>query len=153
MITELHHVSLIVKDMDESLSLYRDTLGMELERDTGPQGLEPYYAKYVAAVTGISCQNERFVYLKGFGIRLELQQFYGVKDEEAVFQFGSRGIRNHLGVFVDDIHEIYQLLKQKGMQFVSPPQRIPGGPLENGFAVYLMDPSGNQIELLQRPKG
>ncbi|GAI29655.1 unnamed protein product, partial [marine sediment metagenome] len=94
-----------------------------------------------------------FVYLKGFGIRLELQQFYGVKDEEAVFQFGSRGIRNHLGVFVDDIHEIYQLLKQKGMQFVSPPQRIPGGPLENGFAVYLMDPSGNQIELLQRPKG
>lgn len=150
MLTDLHHISLIVKDMDESLSLYQDILGMVVERDTGPQGLEPYYAQYVSRVTGIPCSNVRIVYLKGFRIRLELQQFFGV--ENKMFEFDSRGIRNHIAFIVDDIHHAYNLLKQKGMHFISPPVRIPGGPLKNGFAVYFTDPSGNQIELIQRPK-
>ena len=151
MVNELHHVSILVKDMDESLSLYRDILGMTLERDTGPRGLEPYYAKFAADVTGIPCSNVRFVYLKGFGIRVELQQFYGVENEDKYFQFGNRGIRNHLALFVDNIHRIYEMLKKKKYHFISQPQRIPGGPLQNGYAVYFLDPAGNQIELLQKP--
>ena len=151
MVTELHHFSILVKDIEESLPLYKDILGMTLERDTGPQGLEPYYTKYVAEVTGIPCSNTRFVYLQGFGIRVELQQFYGVKNEDKYFQFGKRGIRNHLALFVDNIHQTYEKLRGEKYRFISPPQRIPGGPLNNGYAVYMLDPSGNQIELLQKP--
>jgi catechol 2,3-dioxygenase-like lactoylglutathione lyase family enzyme len=151
MVKELHHVSILVKDMEKSLELYKDVLGMTLERDTGVSALEPYYAKYAADVTGIPCSNARFVYLKGFGIRIELQQFYGVKDEDSFFQFGKRGIRNHLALYVDNIHKAYKKLKKK-YTFISSPKKIPEGPLKNTYAVYFLDPSGNQIELFQKPE-
>jgi len=124
---------------------------MEIERDTGAQGLEPQYAKFVSRVTGVPCSNVRIIYLKGFGIRFELLQFFRSGNE--LPESKSSKVRGyHIAFIVTDIHDAYEKLRQVGMRFVSAPLKIPGGPLKGGFAVYFTDLSGNRIELIEMPK-
>ena len=59
---------------------------------------------------------------------------------------------SHVGVQVDDVHAEYDRMSALGVKFAGPPPVK----LDNEFpwancAVFLQDPDGNWIELLERP--
>ena len=68
----LHHIGIIVQDIEKELKLYQGILGYEIERDTGEKGLEKEYASVVGTVTGTNAGNARIVYLRKSGVRVEL---------------------------------------------------------------------------------
>jgi catechol 2,3-dioxygenase-like lactoylglutathione lyase family enzyme len=59
----------------------------------------------------------------------------------------------HFSLFVDDLIELYERLSAAGVEFVSDPQSSDAGHLKRGLVVYMKDPDGIRVELVQRPPG
>jgi lactoylglutathione lyase len=55
----------------------------------------------------------------------------------------------HTAYFVDDMDALYARLVAAGVRAVSPPVSPTIGPNVGGKAVYLMDPDGIRVELIQ----
>ena len=55
----------------------------------------------------------------------------------------------HIAFNVDDLLPFYEKLKAMGVKRVSPPVTPTIGPNKGGRAVYLIDPDGFRVELIQ----
>jgi lactoylglutathione lyase len=55
----------------------------------------------------------------------------------------------HFCLFVDDLDRLYADLVGKGIEFVSEVQTPTWGPNEGGRLVYMKDPDGIRVELVQ----
>ncbi|MDP2917259.1 MAG: VOC family protein [Dehalococcoidia bacterium] len=140
MITGIHHTGLIVNDLNKLLPFYCDVLGMEVAVDLGLQD-----GPEVSLVMGVPGSKIKIVMLQMAGQIFELIQLLNpagkpMPDDAKFAQVG----HSHVAFRVKDIDEVYASLKQKGVQFVCPPQVIP----ELKF-FYLRDPEGNWIEMIQ----
>ena len=149
-LTGISHTSFAVSDMDRSLAFYRDLLGMTLIMEIERQG------EYIEQVVGFPGASLRIVGLKlrsGSDHVLELIEYRvprGQRIDLRTCNFGSP----HLCFVTDDIQSAYEELRGKGVQFKSPPVRIPSGPSAGGFDAYFLDPDGITLELAQRaPSG
>lgn len=50
---------------------------------------------------------------------------------------------------VDDVHETYERLRARGVEFVAPPEVMPWG----GVLAHFRDPEGNVLTLVGSPRG
>lgn len=113
MLKEMHHTGLSVTDMERSLGLYCDTLGMEVEFDL--------YIKDIPAfgtIIGLPGVEERIVMLRLNNCRIELFQFYeprGRKIERRQCDIGYM----HVAFVVDELDDICRALEEKGIEFYS----------------------------------
>src|SRR5690606_36151613 len=57
----------------------------------------------------------------------------------------------HLSLYVDDLLAAYAALQAEGVTFRSAPVAIDAGANRGGFAIYLLDPDGINVELFQKP--
>jgi lactoylglutathione lyase len=147
MLRGFHHSSFTVSDMERSLAFYRDVLGLAVVVDQEPQ------ADYPARVTGFPGAILRIVFLQvagGDGHRLELIQYKTRAGEPLPLATNRPGCA-HVCFLVDDLPAVYERLRARGVAFVSAPVPITEGVNRGGAAVYLRDPDGITIELLQRP--
>jgi lactoylglutathione lyase len=55
----------------------------------------------------------------------------------------------HTAYYVDDLDALYADLVARGVKSVSPPVTPTIGPNQGGRAVYLIDPDGIRVELIQ----
>ena len=140
-----HHSSFTVRDMERSLGFFRDLLGLTVVADMQPD------AEYVARVTGFAGERFRIVYLQldSTGHILELIQ-YKVHPGEPLPLATNRPGCAHVCFLVGDLRALHRRLTAQGAQFVSEPIPITQGVNKGGCAVYLRDPDGITIELLQR---
>jgi len=126
MIKGLAHTAYVVKDMEKSLHFYCDILGFkkifELRR---PETNEPWI-EYLKVKEG------QFIEL-----------FYGGEKSNAV-DMQTAGY-NHLCLEVDDIHEIAEHLKSKGVTLDVEPKQG----LDLNYQCWAKDPDGNRIEFMQ----
>ena len=113
MLKEMHHTGLSVADMDKSLGLYRDTLGMEVEWDLTIKDIPAF-----GTIIGLPGVEERIVMMKLNNCRIELFQFYspkGKKLERRQCDFGYM----HVAFIVDELDDICARLKGLGIEFYS----------------------------------
>lgn len=135
MIRKQSHASVFVLDQDAALAFYRDKLGFEVRMDmtmeggfrwltVGPKGQPDFQLILIAPAAG--------------------PMFDAATAEQirALVAKGAFGI----GVFeTDDCHAMYEALKAKGVQFMSPPtDRF------YGIEALVKDDSGNWFSLTQR---
>ncbi len=144
MITDFHHASITVQNLERSVAFYRDVLGMEymFERDV--------IKGYVAEIVGYPDVHQRQAWLRGGGEKLELIQYLspeGKPIDGASYNPGTL----HLAFEVDDIHAMYKRLQELGVKTRSAPVAIVQGPHKGGYAMYVYDPDGVSIELMQLP--
>lgn len=148
MLQGIIHVGLTVTDLDRSVSFYRDVLGLEylgeMEMD-GPE-TEALFQKP-------GCR-ARVAYLNGSRALaappVELIQFVGQTVEQQTGDLFRTSI-SEICFAVEDIDRTYQRLLDRGVEFLSEPQTFDS--TQYGFgksrAVYLRDPDGIVLELLQ----
>lgn len=148
MLKGIVHVGLTVTDLKRSVEFYRDILGLtylgEIEME-GPETEQLFQRKGCKA---------KVAYLNGSrevaAPPVELIQFVGHEPE---LQSGDlfRTAISELCFAVEDIDREYQRLKKAGVKFLSEPQSFDFS--KSGFgksrAVYLCDPDGIVLELLQ----
>ena len=144
MIVGVHHFSIACSDADRSLAFYRDLFGLELvaDREVEAHG-------FVELVTGVPVARVRIVHLQGFGVNFELLEFKEPRGDDRARGLHEAGSA-HLCFVADDLDAEFERLKALGASFRSPaPVTVVGGPNDGGKGLYVDDPDGNGVEIIQ----
>lgn len=144
MITGIAHVSFTVSDLERSLQFYRDLLGFRVEIEVERSGPD------VEGITGIRGSKLKIGFLTLDGFTLELIQYVSPVGEKLDLRTNNVGCA-HVAFHVKDIEKTYNFLSVKGVRFKSRPNESKAGPFAGGKVVYLIDPDGITLELIQRP--
>lgn len=118
MITHVKFISVPVSDQDRALSFYTEKLGFKVHTD------QPFNEKQRWIELRIGQSSTGFVLFTPEGQEDRIGSFFN----------GS--------LACDDVEATYRQLKERGVEFVQPPQKQPWGE----FAIF-KDPDGNQFVL------
>jgi catechol 2,3-dioxygenase-like lactoylglutathione lyase family enzyme/uncharacterized protein YciI len=139
------HAGLQVADLDRSIGYYRDVIGLRLlerlRRDDD----------YLKVVTGYPEVTLDVAVLQepGSGALLELLQYLGTAGTPVDPATANPGTA-HVCFQVDDVDAIHARAAAAGFGAVNPPVTPTAGRWTGGRSVYLMDPDGIRVELVQR---
>jgi catechol 2,3-dioxygenase-like lactoylglutathione lyase family enzyme len=145
-ITGIHHFALTVSDMDASVGFYCELFGLDVLSD---RVVERDYVEQITAVPGA---HVRIVHLVGFGKQVELLQYLapvGATRARALPDAGSA----HLCFVSDDLDADSERLRTAGVTFRSQPVTTTNGPNKGGRGIYVEDPDGNAVEVVQLAPG
>ena len=139
-----HHTGLTVKNIEKSLNFYQGILKMELKFSWNPK------AEYLSKVTGYRNADFHIAVLKvpGLDYFIELLEYRNAEHVEIDHRSGNPGIA-HIAFKVDNLDDWYNHLLAHGVQSVSEPVTPDSGPNKNGKLVYMIDPDGYRVELIQ----
>lgn len=145
-VTGIHHTSFTVADLDRSLTFFRDRLGLEV------LFVREIRADYFGAIVG----------LPGCVVKAALLRLPGAEHHIELFQYltpptvpSDQRLRpcdagsHHLAFRVSELAALCRDLRSHGVELVSDPVTVTSGPNAGASAVYLRDPNGILIELLQ----
>ena len=141
MITGIHHINIVVSNLDESIRFF-EALGFSLfER-------KPVSGKWIEEVVGLRDVDGEFAGLKheGTSVVIELLQYKNPKGKRSAFisEPNAIGIR-HIALQVENINMEYERLRGMGVEFLS-------GVKENPYGkkmCYLKGPEGVLLELAE----
>ena len=142
----IHHVGLIVKDLDRSIYFYHDLLGLPFANEPTPWFEGPELEKGVGVPGATLRQVSMWV---GPHSQMELIQ-YGERADTT----GKAVPNNHLGAahvcfLVDDINATKAELEAEGVEFYSDVNVVDEGPLSGWRWCYFSDPDGLALELVE----
>lgn len=141
------HAGVTVKDLDVSIPFYRDVLGLELIRE------EPI-KKSRAAILGVPGAVVKVVIMgvPNTNARVELIQYF---KPTSMFNYGApvnAPGQVHIAFKVADMDKTVAELKKHDVAFISDTyEHITDGPQTGLKWIYLKDPDGTNIELIQEP--
>ena len=142
------HTSYTVSDTERSLKFYRDLLGFEVILNR-PEVTLDYFRTIIGFPDAVV--HNAVLRIPGTTHLLELNGYKhprGVPQDLTPNNPGS----GHICYYVDDLHAMYESLKAVGVEFISSPTSLDQGPNKGGWALYMKDPDGIVIELLQAAK-
>jgi catechol 2,3-dioxygenase-like lactoylglutathione lyase family enzyme len=142
----IHHVGLVVKDLDRSIYFYHDLLGLPFANEPTPWFEGPDLARGVGVP----------------GARLRQVTFWvGGTSTVELIEYANRPVtstapvpNNHLGAAhvclrVDDVRATKAALEEQGVTFYSDVNVVDEGPLAGWRWVYFSDPDGLALELVE----
>lgn len=140
-----HHTSFTVADTERSIRFYRDLLGFELILDRPEVTLE-----YFRTIIGFpdAVVHNAVLRIPGTNHLLELNGYKHPRGTPQNLTPNNPG-SSHICYLVDDLQALYEKLKAAGVEFISMPTYLDQGPNAGGWALYMKDPDGIVIELLQ----
>lgn len=145
-VTGCEHIGMQVRDVERSARFYREALGFRLRSRFS---MSEAYVQRVVGYPGVTLEIAT-LRIPGTEVELELLEYRGVEGTPVDPATGNPGTM-HFSVFVDDLDGMYERLAADGVEFVSPVQTSVTGPLEGGRVVYMKDPDGIRVELVQLP--
>lgn len=144
-ITCLNHFNVSVADMDEAIAFWRDGLGLVL---TG-RGTVTY--PHLDVIVGLTDTTIEWAELDlPSGGLIELFR-YVAPAGSAVEPTVNRPGTTHVAFEVDDIDAQLEQVRPYARRVVADPVTIPFGDWEGWRCVYLEEPNGVTVELVQRP--
>lgn len=145
-VTGFWHAGVTVKDMDEALRFYRDTLGLEIELEYEIKG------DYAGPIVGLDPESMLVVFLTvpNSEAKIELFEYRGIERHSASARPCDYGA-GHFCLYVDDLDSIHERLVEAGFTARGPVISIDRGPRTGAKVVYTIDPDGYHVELYQLP--
>jgi len=137
MLKEMHHTGLSVSDMEKSLTLYRDILGMEVEFDVMVEDIPEF-----GTIIGLPGVRERIVMLRLNNCRIELFEFFEPKGRKLERRQCDLGYM-HVAFVVDELDELCGKLERNGIEFYSESEEL--GPFK---VIFFKGFDGETIELM-----
>ena len=143
-ILHVSHIGLCVSDLDASRRFYCDQLGFTERHAFDVSGEHADKLLELPEVDLETC------YLERDGLRLELLHYRepGHRGEGVVRPMNALGL-THLSLRVDDLEATVAALRAGGVRVLEH-TRI-DGPSPRTAAVFVVDPDGTRIELMQLP--
>ncbi len=142
-ILQTDHTGITVRDLDVALAFWRDVLGFKLVTRARRTGT------YASEVTGVAGAEIEIAVLLAAGHRIELLQ-YIAPPERMLMRPRPCDIGSvHLAFDVDDLEAAIARVAASGWLAVGSPQVIAEGVRRGTRVIYLRDPYGTTIELMQ----
>jgi catechol 2,3-dioxygenase-like lactoylglutathione lyase family enzyme len=143
-VLRMTHVGICVTDLQRSIAFYRDLLGFAYRSELRVQG-EP--SDTLLRLRGVDLQA---VYLERDGTRIELLHYVapGAVGDGAARLMNGRGL-THLSLRVDSVQGTLQVLRGAGVRVLD--ETFIDIPDFGAAAIFIADPDGTLIELVQSP--
>jgi catechol 2,3-dioxygenase-like lactoylglutathione lyase family enzyme len=131
----LRYAHVTVNDLDESLTFYRDALGLEVRNDVGSGGF-----RWVTL--GSATQPDLEMVLS------EPHAGRSQADGDALQALLTKGVLQNVAFRTDDLDSLFEKVRASGAEVLQEPMDQPWGPRDCAFR----DPSGNMVRISQEPK-
>lgn len=132
-----HHAAVTVSDLDRAVAFYRAAFGLSVADRFEVSG------EAFATAVGVDGAEGSFVHLDAGGARVELVTFDPQGEHRDGGQLNEPGT-SHVGLETDDVDAVVADLPEAA-ELVSEPQTTASG----ARVVFLRDPDGNLVELLE----
>jgi lactoylglutathione lyase len=138
------HFGIQVASLERSIAFYRDLLGLEMiahwVRD------QPYIQDLVG-YPGVELQVAVFRFPNS-GSFLEVLEYRNVEKHAVDTSTANPGTA-HFCLYVPDLDALHERLLAAGVEFVSGIKSPTVGPNQGAKAIYMVDPDGIRVELLE----
>jgi lactoylglutathione lyase len=144
-VQRIHHVGITVAQLDRSLAFYRDLLGLKVVGLSDDED--------VAAIVGLPGARVRAADLDaGNGQIIELLE-YGSADKSGRVPGPDTAGSCHISLQVTGLSPALSRLARAGFTPLGEPAKLSGGVWQDCTAVYLRDPDGVIVELIEKGPG
>ena len=141
------HTGITVSNLEHSLAFWRDVLGFEYSHSAHQTG------ERVEQITGVKGSELKLAVLKTpGGHKIELLEYLAPDDRRQKNDRRPCDLGHmHVALLVDDLDTILERLSATGWKVAGEPQALAVGPNAGKRVVYVRDPDGTTIELMQMP--
>lgn len=141
MITQIRHTGLVVADLNNALSFWRDLLGLRVIKRMDESG------PHIDAMMGLENVHVTTVKLAAYdGNLIELLHFHSHPDEPVWKGTPYSTGLTHIALTVDNLDSVYEMLVEAGIIFYASPQQSPNGCAK---VIYCRAPEGVLLELVE----
>jgi catechol 2,3-dioxygenase-like lactoylglutathione lyase family enzyme len=142
------HTGITVSDLERSLAFWRDVLGFELSHTTHQKG------EMAAQITGVAGAELKLAVVKApGGHKIELLEYLAPSDRKKHVDLRPCDVGHvHVAIVVEDLDSILERIAASGWHAAGRPQTLTTGPNAGKRVIYVRDPDGTTIELMQPPK-
>jgi catechol 2,3-dioxygenase-like lactoylglutathione lyase family enzyme len=148
-VRSIFHVGFVVSDLDASLRFYCEGLGLELRhRQLQNNAYTSSLVGYPDAVLEIAQLRFADVAPPPSGHIIELISYERPPSASADLERSTLAA-GHLAFIVDNVFETSERLRSFGAKLINEPIEITEGINKGGWDIYLQDPDGITLELLQ----
>jgi catechol 2,3-dioxygenase-like lactoylglutathione lyase family enzyme len=141
------HTGITVSNLERSLEFWRDVLGFELSH-TAHQT-----AEMAQEITGVADAEIKLAVLKApGGHKIELLEYLAPADRTNASLRPCDVGSVHVALVVDDVEAVLDRIDASGWKPAGKPQTLRAGPNAGKRVVYVRDPDGTTIELMQIAK-
>jgi len=141
------HTGITVSDLERSLTFWRDVLGFELSHRTHQAG------KLASEITGVPGAEISLAVVKAPGHKIELLQYHAPEQRKRGNDVRPCDVGFvHVALTVDDLDTVMERMAASGWQCAGTPQTLTTGPNAGKRVIYVRDPDGTTIELMQLPQ-
>jgi len=144
-IVAIDHTGFTVANIDQSLAFWQDVLGFELSHRAHHTG------DLASEVTGVPGAEISIAVLKAPGHRIELLEYHAPADRKRADLRPCDVGSVHVALMVDDLDAVLRRIAATGWKAMGKPQVLTTGPNKGRRIVYVHDPDGTTIELMQPP--
>jgi len=140
------HTGITVSNLERSLAFWRDVLGFDLSHTAHQTG------ELAREITGVAGAEIKLAVLKApGGHKIELLEYLAPSDRKHVDLRPCDVGSVHVALLVDDLDAVLNAIAASGWKAAGKPQTLKTGPNAGKRVVYVRDPDGIIIELMQPP--
>jgi glyoxylase I family protein len=144
-IISVDHTGFTVSNLERALAFWRDVLGFELSH-------RPHQTGTLASeITGVPGAEISIAVLKGHGHKIELLEYGAPADRKHVKLRPCDVGFVHVALLVDNLDAVLERIAASGWKAAGKAQTLTAGPNAGKRVVYVRDPDGTTIELMERP--
>jgi glyoxylase I family protein len=140
------HTGITVSNLERSLAFWRDVLGFELSHTSHQKG------ELAEEITGVEGAEIKLAVLKApGGHKVELLEYLAPADRKRANPRPCDVGSVHVALLVEDLNAVLAQIAASGWEAAGKPQILKTGPNAGKRVVYVRDPDGTTIELMQHP--
>jgi len=139
------HTGITVSNLERSLAFWRDVLGFELSHRAHQTG------ELAEEITGVPGAEISLAVLKAPGHKIELLEYLAPKDRKHIDSRPCDVGSIHIALTVDNLDAVLETIAASGWKTAGTPQTLTTGPNAGKRVIYVRDPDGTTIELMQPP--
>ena len=139
------HTGITVSDLERSLAFWHDVLGFELSHRAHQKG------DLAEQITGVAGAEILIAVVKAPGHKIELLEYRAPADRKKLEARPCDVGAIHVALTVDNLEAVLEKIAASGWNAAGEPQTLIVGPNAGKRVIYVRDPDGTTIELMQTP--
>ncbi len=140
------HTGITVSNLERSLAFWRDVIGFEVSHFAHQSG------ELAEEITGVSGAELKLAVVKApDGHKMELLEYLAPPDRKRINLRPCDVGSVHVALLVNDLDAVLERIAASGWKAAGKPQTLKTGPNAGKRVVYVRDPDGITIELMQHP--